>query len=46
MKRNESDRVEKREEREERSGNGHEQLYYFRDVTTSVEDPESSVQKR
>lgn len=27
------------------SGNGHEQLYYFRDVTTS-EDPESSVQKR
>lgn len=32
--------------RGERSGNGHEQLYYFRDVTTSVEDPESSVQKR
>jgi len=28
------------------SRNSHEQLYYFRDVTTSVEDPESSVQKR
>lgn len=42
--------VVKKEERREReryiSGNGHEQLYYFRDVTTSVEDPKSSVQKR
>jgi len=47
MKRKKRRSGEKREKRERDThpGTANEQLYYFQDVTTSVEDPEISVLK-